>query len=105
MDLIPALSNWNCCARRISVPHITLQAIHRLQESGIGTLFTSDQCKYMSFVVLNDLEDLATMHAILGGDCDGWKGTTDDQLLLRALTGYIESHPEQEGFCFVAFES
>ncbi len=103
MDLIPAIINWNR-TKSIHLPHLTLEAANRLQGSGIGMVFKKGcpACCNMCFLVLDDQTDLATMHAILGGDDDEWKGTTDDQLLLRALTGYIESHPKQELFCFVA---
>lgn len=103
MDLLPATINWKP-EKGINVPHITLEAANALHESGIGLVFKHGclKCCNMCFIVLNDQEDLAFMHSILGGDWDGWKGSIDDQLLLRALTGYIESHPKQEMFCFVA---
>ena len=105
MDLIPAQRNWNCCARTIPLPHLTFDALKRLADSGIGTLYSSEKCSFICFLTVDDQTDLATMHAILGGEDVEWKGNVDDQLLLRALTGYMESHPSQEYFCFTAFTS
>lgn len=106
MELRPITINWNR-NRSIKLPPLTLQAAYNLQESGIGMVFERGcpHCSDMCFILLNDQEDLATMHSILGGSWEDWKGTIDDQLLLRALTGYIESHPDQESFCFIASNS
>lgn len=99
MDLIPIDIHWDD-ARTIRIPELSFRTILRLQESGIGKAFTSPG--NMGFLLVDDLTDLATMHAILGGDDAEWKGSLDEQLLLRALTGYIEGHPQQKSFCFVA---
>ncbi len=96
-------ADWNP-KKFIEIPELSLITVDRMRKSNIGTVFSDPGCRDLKFILINDQEDLAEMHSILGINGD-WEGTIDDQLLLRALTGFIESHPKQEGFCFVATES
>lgn len=102
MNLIPIDIKWDG-PRVIPIPELSCRTIVKLQQSGIGRTFLQgcNHCGTMGFLLLDACTDLATMHAILGGDDEDWKGTLDEQFLLRELTSYIESHPKQESFCFM----
>ncbi len=98
MELIPVDIQWDDF-RLIAIPELSFRTILKLEESGIGQAFLNKS--NIGFLMIDDLTDLANMHAILAGDDAEWKGTLDDQLLLRAIVGYVESRPKQESFCFV----